>query len=68
MTKEYVVQVLKLLKQDYKEVLVLKFLEDKSYDEISDILKVPWWTVATLINRAKKQFKQVANQLTNKND
>jgi len=41
----------------YKEVLILKFLEEKNYDEVSDILKVPTWTVATLINRGKKQFR-----------
>jgi RNA polymerase sigma-70 factor (ECF subfamily) len=42
----------------YREVLVLKFLEEKSYKEISDILKKPMGTVATLINRAKGEFKQ----------
>jgi len=36
--------------------LILKFLEDKDYKEISDILKKPMGTVATLINRAKKKF------------
>lgn len=41
----------------YKEVLVLKFLEDKDYKEISDILKKPMGTIATLINRAKKKLK-----------
>ena len=40
----------------YREVLILKFLEEKSYKEISDILKKPIGTVATLINRAKKSF------------
>jgi len=40
----------------YREILILKFLEDKSYKEISDILKKPIGTVATLINRAKKSF------------
>jgi RNA polymerase sigma-70 factor (ECF subfamily) len=41
----------------YKEVLVLRFLEEKSYTEISDILKMPEGTVATLINRGKKELK-----------
>lgn len=40
----------------YKAVLVLKYIDDKSYQEISDILKKPVGTVATLLNRAKKQF------------
>lgn len=47
---------------EYKEVLVLKFLEEKSYAEISDILKKPEGTVATLINKAKKSFKQLAEK------
>lgn len=42
----------------YREALVLKYLEEKSYDEISDILKKPIGTVGTLINRGKKQFKE----------
>ena len=52
-------KVLKKMKRKYAEVLVLKFLEDKSYTEISDILKKPMGTVATLINRAKKEFREV---------
>lgn len=46
----------------YKEVLVLKFLENMSYDEISDVLKIPEGTVATRINRAKKAFRAISNQ------
>lgn len=38
----------------HREILVLKFFEDKSYQEISDILKKPLGTVASLLNRAKK--------------
>lgn len=47
----------------YREVLILKFLEEKEYKEISDILKKPMGTVATLINRAKKQFRKQAEKL-----
>lgn len=42
----------------HKEVLILKFLENMSYEEISDILKIPEGTVATRINRAKKEFRK----------
>jgi RNA polymerase sigma-70 factor (ECF subfamily) len=52
--------VLPMLRQEYREVLVLKFLENKSYEEISDILKIPEGTVATRINRAKKSFKEIS--------
>lgn len=59
-------KVLKNLSPDFREILVLKYLEDKSYDEISDILKKPAGTVATLIHRAKEQLKTLAqkNNLT----
>lgn len=49
-------KVLDKLDIKYREVLVLKFLEEKNYREISDIIKKPMGTVATLINRAKKAF------------
>ena len=44
----------------YRDVLVLRFLEEKSYNEISDIMRMPVGTVATLISRAKVKFKKVA--------
>ncbi|HOI59873.1 MAG TPA: sigma-70 family RNA polymerase sigma factor [Candidatus Pacearchaeota archaeon] len=51
-------QILNEINDKYKEVLVLKFLEEKDYREISDILKIPMGTVATYINRGKKELKQ----------
>lgn len=56
----FIDKILFMLKQEYREVLVLKFFEDKSYEEISDILKIPEGTVATRINRAKKSFKALS--------
>ncbi len=41
----------------YRDALVLRFLEDKSYDEISDILQIPPGTVATNISRGLKHLK-----------
>ncbi|MCD4694215.1 hypothetical protein K8R62_02545 [bacterium] len=49
-------EILKKLDGKYREVLVLKFLEEKDYKEISDILQKPMGSVATLISRGKKQF------------
>ena len=56
---EYIKTVIDKLKPDYKEVLVLRFYEDKDYSEISDILQKPMGTVATLLTRAKIQFKKI---------
>ena len=52
--------VLPAMKEEYREVLVLKYLENKSYEEISDILKIPEGTVAARINRAKKSFRDLS--------
>jgi RNA polymerase sigma-70 factor (ECF subfamily) len=42
------------LPETYREALILRFLEEKSYEEIMDILHLPKGTVATLISRGKK--------------
>jgi RNA polymerase sigma-70 factor, ECF subfamily len=52
-------KVLAKLPQDQYDVIVLKFFEEKSYDEISDILTIPPGTVATRINRAKSKIKEI---------
>lgn len=43
----------------YSEPLVLRYIEDKSYEEIGDILRLPMGTVATRMSRAKKLMKHV---------
>ena len=53
-------EVLSKLPNKYREILILRYLEEKKYDEISDILCKPPGTVATLINRAKSKFKKIA--------
>ena len=47
----------------YKEVLILRFFEDFSYEEISDVLKCSVGTVSTLVARAKKKFHAVTSEL-----
>lgn len=46
------------LKLTYSEPLVLYFLEEKSYEEIAEILRIPVGTVGTRINRGKKLLKE----------
>lgn len=57
---EKVREVLVQIPKKYREILILRYLEEKSYDEISDILHKPAGTVATLVNRAKLKFKKIA--------
>lgn len=46
----------------YAEPLSLYYLDDKSYEEISDILRIPMGTVATRISRAKKIMKNICQK------
>ena len=62
--KELIQKILKGLDKKYRDPLILHYLEDKSYEEISNILKKPSGTVGTLINRAKKKFKEEYKTLT----
>jgi len=56
--QEIVGKVLYKLDLKYREVLELRFWEQMSYREISDVLKKPEGTIATLINRAKDNFRK----------
>ena len=62
--KEQIENSLNLLKLKYKEPLILFYLEQKSYEEISDILRIPKNTVGTLISRGRKILKK--NLIVNK--
>lgn len=42
----------------YKEVVLLYYYEEKSYEEISDILKIPTSNVGVLLHRAKEKLKR----------
>jgi RNA polymerase sigma-70 factor, ECF subfamily len=47
----------------YAEPLALFYLEDKKYEEISYILRLPVGTVGTRINRAKKYMKSICQKI-----
>lgn len=53
---------LKQMSLIYKEPLSLMYLEDKTYEEISDILRIPIGTVGTRINRGKAIMKNVCQK------
>lgn len=46
----------------YSEPLALFYLDEKSYEEISDILRIPMGTVAIRISRAKVIMKKICEQ------
>ncbi len=49
------------LNEKYREPLILYFFEQKSYEEISDILRIPRGTVGILIMRGKEKLKEFLN-------
>ena len=59
MQAEKVRGALESLDQKYSEVMVLKYLEDKDYKEISNILEKPMGSIATLLDRGKKNLKKL---------
>lgn len=61
-SKRLVKDSLEYLDSKYKEIIILRYFEDKSYDEISDILKISPGTVATRISRAKSQIKKIISK------
>lgn len=63
MSADAIAKVLAAMPEKYREVLVLHFLEDKDYLEICDILKCPKGTVAIRMSRAKKIFRETAQNL-----
>lgn len=55
-------QAINKLPEKFKEPFVLKYFEEKSYDEISEILRKPKNTIGVMIGRAKKQLKKELSQ------
>ena len=55
--RERILGAMGKMKERHRTVLVLRYLEEREYSEISDILQIPMGTVATLIARAKKELK-----------
>lgn len=53
---------LKDLPDKYKDVITLYYLEEKSYEEISDILKMPIGTVGVRIKRGKEHLKKLCQK------
>lgn len=61
--RDNISKILQKLDNKYAQILILKYLENKTYQEISDILQSPGGTIATLLHRAKKKFaKELAKQ------
>lgn len=50
------------LKDEYKEVIILRELQNQSYDEIGDILNLSQGTVKSRLSRARLALKKILSQ------
>ena len=57
LSREELAKAFENLSSQYRDALVLRFFENRSYTEMSDILEVPVGTVSTLIYRAKRALR-----------
>lgn len=53
------------LAPEQREVVVLRFMEELSYEEIGAVLKLPSGTVKSRLNRAKAQLKEILSKSGN---
>ena len=59
---------LEQLPPKYREVMIFYYLEELSYKEIADILRVPMGTVSIRIKRAKEELRSVLRQVKTNHD
>lgn len=55
--QEAVQKALSTLSEEYREVLLLRYMEELDYAEIAEVLQLPSGTVKSRINRAKAALK-----------
>ncbi|PIQ67215.1 hypothetical protein COY25_01610 [Candidatus Uhrbacteria bacterium CG_4_10_14_0_2_um_filter_41_7] len=63
---EYLNEALNKLSQKYRDIIILRYFEEREYLEISDILKIPTGSVATNLHRAKKALRKHLKQFEEK--
>jgi RNA polymerase sigma-70 factor, ECF subfamily len=60
-------QALEKLPPNFREVLILRELEELSYGEIADVTGMPAGTVMSSLSRARARLRQIIAGLTNEN-
>ena len=58
--------LIETLPDKYREIVLLRYFEDKSYDEIADILTLPPGTVAVRLNRVKTLLRDTLRHYENR--
>jgi RNA polymerase sigma-70 factor (ECF subfamily) len=53
-----VMQVLQELTPEHRQIIVLREMEQMSYEEIADVLSIPRGTVESRLHRARAELKE----------
>lgn len=61
-TRQAVRDAMGKLSPEYRQIVVLRFLQELSYEEIGAVLKLPPGTVKSRLNRAKAQLKDILSK------
>ena len=64
-TQREIRSALMQLPEEYRQVLLLRFMQELSYEEIGRALKLPVGTVKSRLNRAKAQLKDILSRSGN---
>ena len=64
-TRQAVRDAMGQLSPEYRQIVVLRFLQELSYEEIGAVLKLPSGTVKSRLNRAKAQLKEILSKSGN---
>ena len=64
-TRQAVRDAMGQLSPEYRQIVVLRFLQELSYEEIGVVLKLPPGTVKSRLNRAKSQLKDILSKSGN---
>lgn len=60
--QKLITEGLEALSPQYKEIIILYYLEEQSYQDIADILRVPIGTVGVRLRRARAALKKHVSQ------
>src|SRR5262245_58993184 len=56
--KKFLLQALASLPPEFREIIVLRDFEDRSYEEIADLLEIPDGTVRSRLHRARMELRE----------
>jgi RNA polymerase sigma-70 factor (ECF subfamily) len=65
---ELVARALDVLDDDHRQIVILRDVEDLSYDEIADILGLPGGTVRSRIHRARSELAALLSRRVRRED